>query len=63
MLRGMVPARTRGKELFAISRGGLPVDHDTETIKGVAYAMFPFQPGVYRLVYGGRQISDASSIR
>ncbi len=63
MLRGMVPARILGKELFAISRDGLPVDHDTETIKGFAYAMFPVQSGVYRLVYGGRQISDASSIR
>ena len=60
MLRGMIPARTAGKALYAISRDGLPVDHETETIKGVAYAMFPVETGKYRVVYGGREISDAS---
>ncbi len=63
MLRGMVPARTAGKELYAISRDGLPVDHETETIKGIAYAMFPVETGRYRVVYGGREISNAGHAR
>ncbi len=63
MLRGMVPARTAGKEIFAISRDGQRVSYKTETVKGASYAMFPVEPGVYRLIYDLRQISDASSVR
>jgi hypothetical protein len=39
------------------------VSYKTETVKGVSYAMFPVEPGVYRLIYDLRQISDASSVR
>ncbi|MGI0524054.1 Ig-like domain-containing protein [Rhizobium giardinii] len=63
MLRGMVPARTAGKEIFAISRDGQRVSYKTETVKGVSYAMFPVAPGTYRLNYDLRQISDASTVR
>ncbi len=63
MLRGMVPARTAGKEILAISRDGQRVSYKTKTVKGVSYAMFPVEPGVYRLIYDLRQISDASSVR
>ncbi len=54
MLRGMIPARNREKEVIAISRDGLPVDHETETIKGIAYSMFPVESGAYRVMYRQR---------
>ena len=67
MLRGMVPARTREKEIFAISRDGLPVDHETETVKGVAYSMFPVETGAYSVIYrrrgDDRATGDASIMR
>ncbi|WP_341486585.1 Ig-like domain-containing protein [Pararhizobium sp. A13] len=63
MLSGMVPARTDGKEVFAISRDGLPVDYAIETIKGIAYAMFPVETGGYRVTYGRREITHASHAR
>jgi hypothetical protein len=67
MLHGMIPARSREKEVFAIRRDDLPVDHETETIKGVAYAMFPVESGAYRVIYrrrgDDRAAGDASIMR
>lgn len=63
MLRGMIPAQTGGREVLAISRDGLPTDYKTETVKGIAYAMFPVETGVYRVTYGRRETTDASHAR
>ncbi|WP_428411672.1 Ig-like domain-containing protein [Pararhizobium sp.] len=63
MLRGMIPAQTGGREVLSISRDGVPVDHDTEIIKGIAYAMFPVETGTYRVIYGRRVLSDASHVK
>ncbi len=52
MLRGMIPVLTGRGQILAISRDGLPVDYETETIKGIAYAMFPVESGAYRVTYG-----------
>lgn len=60
MLSGMVPARADGKDVFAISRNGSPVDYATETIKGTAYALFPVETGTYRVIYGRRELTNAS---
>jgi hypothetical protein len=51
MLRGMIPAQISGKEVEEISRDGLPVDFEIQTIKGIAYAMFPVETGVYRVSF------------
>ncbi|MCV9967615.1 Ig-like domain-containing protein [Pararhizobium sp. BT-229] len=55
MLRGMIPAQTGGREVLAISRDGLPLDYETETIKGIVYAMFPVETGAYHVTYGQPQ--------
>ncbi|MCV9967460.1 Ig-like domain-containing protein [Pararhizobium sp. BT-229] len=62
MLRGMVPARTGRGVVFAISRDGMPVDYGSETINGIAYAMFPVATGTHRVTYGPQQITDASDV-
>ncbi|MCV9966818.1 Ig-like domain-containing protein [Pararhizobium sp. BT-229] len=62
MLRGMIPARTDRGKVFAISRDGISVDYKTETIKGIAYAMFPVETGPYSITYGPHQITDASHV-
>ncbi|ASY65975.1 hypothetical protein SJ05684_b49930 (plasmid) [Sinorhizobium sojae CCBAU 05684] len=52
MLRGMLPTRTGSREISGITRDGAPVDYKTETIKGVAYAVFPVESGTYVVSYG-----------
>lgn len=51
MLRGMIPAKISGKDILAISRDGLPVNFEKTIIKGIAYAMFPVETGVYRVSF------------
>ncbi|WP_426129445.1 Ig-like domain-containing protein [Pararhizobium sp. PWRC1-1] len=63
MLRGMVPAQTGRGEVSAISRDGISVNFKTETIKGIAYAMFPVETGRYRITYGRSQIPGAIHVR
>ncbi|ASP76228.1 Ig-like domain-containing protein [Sinorhizobium meliloti] len=60
MLRGMVPARSGGIEISGITRGGMPVDYKTETIKGAVYAIFPVESGTYGVSYGHSQTADAN---
>ena len=39
-LRAMLPVAGRGGTLTSLSRGGVAVPYTTQTIKGVAYAVF-----------------------
>lgn len=50
-LRGMLPAQQGAAVLQGLTRDGSPVAYATETIKGVAYAMFPAEAGAYAATY------------
>ncbi|MDW9807001.1 hypothetical protein GOA91_29745 [Sinorhizobium meliloti] len=60
MLRGMVPTRSGETEISGITRDRKPVDYNTETIKGVIYAIFPVESGTYELSYDRSQTADAN---
>lgn len=61
MLRGMLPSLSDGREVLAISREGLPVDYENQTIKGVTYAMFSVETGAYRVRYGSRELYEGTA--
>jgi hypothetical protein len=50
-LRGMIPATTAAGTLDSLTVGGNPVTWSTETIKGIAYAIFPAASGSYSATY------------
>ena len=50
-LRGMIPATTSAGTLASLTVGGNPVTWTTETIKGIAYAIFPAASGSYTATY------------
>uniref|UniRef100_A0A832I353 DUF4082 domain-containing protein n=1 Tax=Eiseniibacteriota bacterium TaxID=2212470 RepID=A0A832I353_UNCEI len=50
-LRAMLPAQRGAATLQALTRDGAPVTYATETIKGVAYAVFPAAAGDYAATY------------
>jgi len=50
-LRGMIPASTSAGTLASLTAGGNPVTWTTETIKGIAYAVFPAASGSYTAIY------------
>ena len=65
-LRAMVPTPSAAGQLTGIERGGSAVAFTTETIKGVAYAIFEATAGAYVATYGvdqaGPVISDVSAV-
>jgi phosphodiesterase/alkaline phosphatase D-like protein len=50
-LRAMVPMDAAPGRLTGITQGGNPIQFSTRTIKGVDYAFFPAQSGVYQATY------------
>ena len=50
-LQTMLPLQNGARTLSAITRSGSPVSFTTETIKGIAYALFPSTTGSYAAVY------------
>jgi hypothetical protein len=50
-LRAMIPATTAAGSLASLTAGGNPVSWTTETIKGLAYAVFPAASGSYTAAY------------
>ncbi len=50
-LQGMLPLQAASGWLIAIVRDGQPVVFGTQTIKGITYAMFAAEPGLYQAVY------------
>jgi hypothetical protein len=52
-LQAMLPLDGAWGQLQAITRGGSSVSYDTETIKGVDYAIFPAVGGSYQATYSG----------
>jgi hypothetical protein len=52
-LQAMVPLDGAWGQMQTLTRGGSPVSFDTETIKGVDYALFPAVGGSYRATYSG----------
>jgi FlgD Ig-like domain len=50
-LQAMLPINGRTGAIKALTRGGAPVAYDTQTIKGVAYAVFPATAGSYAATY------------
>jgi Domain of Unknown Function (DUF1080) len=50
-LRAMIPAATSAGTLASLTVGGTPVTFTTETIKGIAYAIFPATTGTYTASY------------
>lgn len=50
-LRAMIPATTSAGTLASLTAGGSPVTWTTETIKGIAYAIFPAVSGAYTATY------------
>jgi FlgD Ig-like domain len=52
-LQAMVPLNGAWGQMQNLTRGGSPVSFDTETIKGVDYALFPAVGGSYRATYSG----------
>ncbi len=60
-LRGMVPFQSSVGALTGITRGGNPIAYDTETIKGVQYAVFPATAGSYQAVYAADQTAPVIS--
>jgi Domain of unknown function (DUF4082)/Bacterial Ig-like domain len=65
-LTAMVPTASADGQLSSVTRGGNPVSYSTETIKGLAYAIFPAVAGTYSARYtappaGGPAISALRS--
>jgi hypothetical protein len=52
-LLAMVPLNGAWGQLQTLTRSGSPVSFETETIKGVDYALFPAVGGSYRATYSG----------
>ena len=52
MMRGMLPVTSAKGTLSALAKGGTPVSFTVETIKGIAYALFPATTGTYTANYG-----------
>jgi hypothetical protein len=50
-LTAMLPLAGRTGAMKSLTRGGAPVAYDTQTIKGVAYAVFTAAAGSYSAVY------------
>jgi hypothetical protein len=50
-LQALLPATTPAGTLASLARGGAPVAFATQTIKGVAYAVFPAASGDYVATY------------
>jgi Domain of unknown function (DUF4082)/Bacterial Ig-like domain len=55
-LRAMMPLQDSGGSISTLTLAGTAVSYETQTIKGVQYAVFDATPGVYSVVY-----SDYSS--
>lgn len=51
MMRSLLPLESRKGRLASLTREGAPVSYITETIKGVAYAVFPTTSGAYAAAY------------
>ena len=51
-LRAMLPLHSAAGALSALTRNGSPVAYDTQTIKGVNYAVFDGAAGAYIATYG-----------
>ena len=51
-LQAMLPTQGGGSPLTGLTRDGVAVPYTTETIKGVAYAVFTAQPGTHQVSYG-----------
>ena len=60
-LRGMLPASFGGKALQTVTRDGSAVAVTQETIKGVAYALFPATTGNYVATYAQDTTAPAIS--
>ena len=50
-LQGMLPLQTGSKTLSSLTRNGAPVFFSAETIKGIAYGVFPAAAGAYVATY------------
>jgi hypothetical protein len=50
-LRVLLPMYSQGNPLLSISRNGAPITYSTQTIKGVAYAVFGADSAAYQAVY------------
>lgn len=50
-LRGMLPASSVAGPLVGLTRDALPLAYTLETIKGIAYAVFPATAGDYEATY------------
>ncbi len=51
-LRAMLPVQAHGLTLTGITRNGASVTYTTQTVKGIAYALFPGSDGSYSATYG-----------
>ncbi|WP_317164797.1 DUF4082 domain-containing protein [Hymenobacter ginkgonis] len=52
-LQGMLPLAAGTNRLLSLAVNGTPVTYTTQTIKGVAYALFPASAGTYVANYNG----------
>ncbi len=52
MMRSLLPLSSKNGVLLAITKGGQSVNFTTESIKGVAYAVFTTTSGSYTAAYG-----------
>jgi hypothetical protein len=50
-LQAMVPTASASGTLTAVTRDGTPVTFETQTIKGLSYAVFTAQAGAYQVTY------------
>jgi len=55
MLTAMLPLHIAAGRLVSLRRDGAPVRFATDTIKGIEYALFPGESGVY-------EAADASAV-
>lgn len=60
-MQAMVPTSTSNGNLTGITHNGATVMYTTNTIKGVAYAVFDAQPGPYEALYGVQLVITAPS--
>lgn len=60
-LRAMMPMQDAGGTLTGIKLGGAPVAYQTQTIKGIAYAVFDGAPGSYTVTYSDYSAPSSGS--
>lgn len=51
-IEAMVPASAGAGSILGVTRNGASIPYRTETVKGIAYAMFAASAGTYQALYG-----------